>query len=119
MPVLHRPSGLNVVSCDLLFDTPGQEMSRGEPRAAVVHAQRFRRAPLRDDAVEDPRDPVEGASSLFLMKRFYSQIAAGDSPELALTKAKREMLKSSGNRAVPYLWAGFTFEGVSGSGLHS
>jgi CHAT domain-containing protein len=62
--------------------------------------------------------PVEDTSSLFLMKRFYSRIAAGDSPELALTNAKREMLNSFGNKAVPYFWAGFTFEGVPGSPLH-
>src|SRR5581483_803663 len=44
--------------------------------------------------------PVEDTSSLFLMKQFYSRIAAGDSPELALTKAKREMLSTFASRAV-------------------
>ncbi len=62
--------------------------------------------------------PVEDTSSLFLMKRFYSRIAEGDSPELALTNAKREMLANFGKRAVPYFWAGFTFEGVPGPGVH-
>jgi CHAT domain-containing protein len=56
--------------------------------------------------------PVEDASSLFLMKRFYSGIAAGHSPALALAEAKREMLHNFGKAAVPYHWAGFTFEGV-------
>jgi len=62
--------------------------------------------------------PVEDTASLFLMKRFYSGIASGDSPALALARAKREMLHSFGKAAVPYYWAGFTFEGVPELPLH-
>jgi CHAT domain-containing protein len=62
--------------------------------------------------------PVEDTSSLFLMKRFYSGIAAGHSPALALAEAKREMLHNFGKAAVPYHWAGFTFEGVPELRLH-
>jgi CHAT domain-containing protein len=61
---------------------------------------------------------VEDTSSLFLMKRFYSRIADGDSPAIALTTAQREMLHSFRKAAVPYFWAGFKFEGVPGSALH-
>ena len=55
---------------------------------------------------------ADDTSSLFLMERFYSRIAAGDSPATALTKAKRALLRKFGKAAVPYYWAGFTFEGV-------
>jgi CHAT domain-containing protein len=55
---------------------------------------------------------ADDTSSLFLMERFYSRIAAGDSPAAALTKAKRALLRKFGKAAVPYYWAGFTFEGV-------
>lgn len=61
---------------------------------------------------------VEDSSSLFLMKRFYSRLASGDSPAVALTSAQREMLHSFGDKAVPYFWAGFTFEGVPGPTTH-
>lgn len=62
---------------------------------------------------------VEDTSSLLLMKEFYSGLAAGRSPALALADAKRELLRSYGKTAVPYYWAGFTFEGVPGrSALH-
>jgi len=61
---------------------------------------------------------VEDSSSLFLMKRFYSRLASGESPALALTSAQREMLHSFGDKAVPYCWAGFTFEGVPGPTTH-
>jgi CHAT domain-containing protein len=57
---------------------------------------------------------VDDTSSLFLMQQFYSRVAAGCSPALALTHAKREMLHKYGNAALPFYWAGFTFEGVPG-----
>jgi CHAT domain-containing protein len=55
---------------------------------------------------------VDDASSLFLMQHFYSALAAGDPPEVALTMAKRALLKKFGPEAVPFYWAGFTFEGA-------
>ncbi len=56
--------------------------------------------------------PVDDASSLFLMEHFYTSLASGDPPEVALTRAKRALLKSFGPGAVPFYWAGFTFEGA-------
>jgi CHAT domain-containing protein len=55
---------------------------------------------------------VQDQSSLFLMKQFYSRIAAGDSAGVALAKAKRAMLQQFSGSALPYFWAGFTYEGV-------
>ena len=51
--------------------------------------------------------------SLFLMKQFYRHLAAQESPAYALAAAKREMLQKYGDKAVPYYWAGFTFEGAA------
>jgi CHAT domain-containing protein len=55
---------------------------------------------------------ADDTSSLFLMEQFYSHIATGDSPAAALTKAKKTLRRKFGSAAVPYYWAGFTFEGV-------
>jgi CHAT domain-containing protein len=57
---------------------------------------------------------VQDQSSLFLMKQFYSRIAAGDPPGLALAKAKRKLLQQFAGAVLPYFWAGFTFEGTLG-----
>ena len=57
---------------------------------------------------------VDDTSSLFLMKRFYLHLENGEPPGAALAAAKREMLHTFGKSAVPYYWAGFTFEGALG-----
>jgi CHAT domain-containing protein len=49
--------------------------------------------------------------SALLMQRFYAQLANGSTVAYALTKAKRELLESYGDEALPYYWAGFTLEG--------
>ena len=54
---------------------------------------------------------VDDTSSLFLMRKFYEHVASRQSPADALATAKRDMLKQYGAQAVPYYWAGFTFEG--------
>jgi CHAT domain-containing protein len=59
--------------------------------------------------------PADDTSSLFLMQQFYSHIAAGEHPATALADAKSQMLHRFGKAALPYYWAGFTFEGVPGS----
>lgn len=58
--------------------------------------------------------PVQAASSLLLMGRFYSHIESGEPPAFALADAKRDVLRSFGKAAVPYYWAGYTFEGAPG-----
>jgi CHAT domain-containing protein len=55
---------------------------------------------------------AQDESFLFLMQQFYSRIAAGDRPGLTLAKAKRKLLQQFAGAAVPYFWAGFTFEGA-------
>ncbi len=55
---------------------------------------------------------VQDQSALFLMKQFYSRLAAGDPTGLALAKAKRKMLQQFTGSVLPYFWAGFTFQGT-------
>jgi CHAT domain-containing protein len=55
---------------------------------------------------------VDDTSSLFLMKRFYAHLLEKQSVALALTAAKRDMLRTFGQKAVPYEWAAFTIEGA-------
>jgi CHAT domain-containing protein len=56
---------------------------------------------------------VDDDASLFLMKHFYEHLSMTQSPALALTAAKRDMLRTFGRRAVPYEWAAFTIEGAA------
>jgi CHAT domain-containing protein len=56
---------------------------------------------------------VDDTFSLFLMKQFYKHLASGESPADALAAAKRDMLHKYHEKAVPYYWAGFTFEGAA------
>jgi CHAT domain-containing protein len=54
---------------------------------------------------------VDDSSSLFLMRRFYAHMAAHQSPAMALTAAKRDMLRTFGRNTPPVRWAAFTVEG--------
>jgi CHAT domain-containing protein len=56
---------------------------------------------------------VDDTMSAFLMKRFYQHIAAGRDSGVALTEAKRAVVLTFGNRALPYHWAAFVFEGAA------
>jgi CHAT domain-containing protein len=56
---------------------------------------------------------IDDTFSLFLMKQFYKHLAAGETVAVALTAAKRDMLRTYGSAAVPYYWAGFTLEGAA------
>ena len=56
---------------------------------------------------------IDDSSSLFLMKRFYSHLLEKQSPASALTAAKRDMLRTFGQKAVPYQWAAFIIEGAA------
>ena len=56
---------------------------------------------------------IDDTFSLFLMRQFYKHLAAHEQGAEALTEAKRDMLRKYGAAAVPYYWAGFTFEGAS------
>jgi CHAT domain-containing protein len=59
---------------------------------------------------------IDDAFSLYFMKQFYRHLAAREQPAAALTGATREMLRRFGAAAVPYYWAGFTFEGAANLG---
>jgi CHAT domain-containing protein len=54
---------------------------------------------------------IDDTYSYVLMKHFYEHLAKGDHPAAALAEAKRDMLTDLGQRALPYYWAGFIFEG--------
>jgi CHAT domain-containing protein len=56
---------------------------------------------------------IDDSSSLFLMKHFYAHLLEKRSPASALTAAKRDMLRTFGQKAVPYQWAAFTIEGAA------
>ena len=51
------------------------------------------------------------------MRRFYAHFSAGESAVAALARAKRDMLKTFGRKAVPFSWAGFTIEGAANQKL--
>jgi len=55
---------------------------------------------------------IDDTFSLFLMKQFYKHLAAHEPAAYALAAAKRDMLRKFGREAVPYYWAGLTFEGA-------
>jgi CHAT domain-containing protein len=56
---------------------------------------------------------IDDTFSLYLMKQFYNHLAAQESPAIALTAAKRDMLRKYGAAAVPYYWAAYTLEGAA------
>jgi CHAT domain-containing protein len=60
---------------------------------------------------------VDDSSSLFLMRRFYTHLAAHQFPAAALTAAKRDMLATFGRGTLPVQWAAFTIEGRFGQPL--
>lgn len=57
---------------------------------------------------------VDDDTTLYLMKKFYAELARHKRAPDALTTAKRAMLKAFGpTKALPYYWAGFTVEGFA------
>jgi len=56
---------------------------------------------------------IDDMTALYLMKRFYTRLAAKNTIASALTLAKRDMLRVYGPEAVPYYWAGFKLEGAA------
>jgi CHAT domain-containing protein len=56
---------------------------------------------------------IDDTYSLVLMKHFYKHLAAHEPAAYALTYAKRDTLRQFGRVAIPYYWAGFTFEGAA------
>ena len=55
---------------------------------------------------------IDDTYSLVLMRHFYRHLTAREAAAYALAEAKRETIRQFGRVAVPYYWAGFTFEGV-------
>jgi len=56
---------------------------------------------------------IDDTFSLYLMKQFYRHLAGQEPPAIALTAAKRDMLRKYGAAAVPYYWAAYTLEGAA------
>jgi CHAT domain-containing protein len=54
---------------------------------------------------------IDDTPALYLMKRFYTHLAAKDPVADALTAAKRDMMRTYGAQAIPYYWASFRLEG--------
>ncbi len=103
--MLHLRANLVVLSaCDTALGPV-----EGEEGIATL-ANSFLLAGVR--AVVSTLWAADDTSSVFLMQQFYTRLAVGDSPAVALTYAKRQMRHTFGNAAVPYYWAGFTFEGA-------
>jgi len=55
---------------------------------------------------------IDDTFSSVMMRQFYKHLAAGESIAGALALAKRDMMNTYGEQAVPYYWAGYTLEGV-------
>ena len=55
--------------------------------------------------------------SAYLMKHFYAHLASKATIANALTSAKREVLRTYGEQAVPYYWAGFTLAGLGNNSI--
>jgi CHAT domain-containing protein len=59
---------------------------------------------------------VDDIAAQYLMKRFYVHLGEGRTTAEALTAAKRDLLKTYGEHAIPHFWASFKLEGI---GNHS
>jgi len=55
---------------------------------------------------------IDDTFSSTMMQHFYKHLVAGKSVAEALALAKRDMMNTFGDAAVPYYWAGYTLEGV-------
>lgn len=55
---------------------------------------------------------IDDTFSSVMMRQFYKHLAAGEAIASALNAAKRDMMNTFGEQAVPYYWAGYTLEGV-------
>ena len=67
------------------------------------------------DSVVSTLWPVDDSFTLYLMKRFYEHLAAGDDKASALHSAKLDLLKQFGEDTPPVFWAGFTLTGAGTS----
>ncbi len=57
---------------------------------------------------------IDDDTTLYLMKRFYAELARKRPVPYALRIAKKSMLNTFGpTKALPYYWAGFTLEGLA------
>jgi CHAT domain-containing protein len=63
--------------------------------------------------------PVDDTYSLFLMKKFYQHLAAGQEEADALRAAKLDVIETFGSTTSPLYWAAFTIEGNGRSTIHT
>jgi CHAT domain-containing protein len=62
---------------------------------------------------------IDDTFSSTMMTQFYKHVASGRSITESLTLAKRDMMSTFGEVAVPYYWAGYTLEGVGNNFIRS
>jgi CHAT domain-containing protein/tetratricopeptide (TPR) repeat protein len=62
---------------------------------------------------------IDDTFSLTMMTQFYKHVASGKSVAESLTLAKRDIISTFGDAAVPYYWAGYTLEGVGNNFIGS
>jgi len=55
---------------------------------------------------------IDDVAALYLMKRFYLHLGQRMAISDALTVAKRDLLRTYGQQALPYYWASFKLEGI-------
>jgi len=60
---------------------------------------------------------IDDTFSSVMMRQFYKHLATGESIAGALALAKRDMMNTYGEQAVPYYWAGYTLEGVGNNSI--
>lgn len=62
---------------------------------------------------------IDDTFSATMMAQFYKHLASGKAVAEALTLAKRDVMDTYGDAAVPYYWAGYTLEGVGDNSIRS
>lgn len=55
--------------------------------------------------------PVEDESTAYLMSQFYKYLARGEAKNMALQKAKIDLIKSDLEKSDPFYWAPFVLIG--------
>ena len=60
---------------------------------------------------------IDDTFSSTMMTQFYKHLASGKSVAEALALAKRNMIDTYGEVAVPYYWAGYTLEGIGDNSI--
>lgn len=90
-------------------DTGGSKIRQSDDYMGLVHAMFVAGAPT----VVASLWAADDAATRLLFETFYQQIAMGDSPATALSKAKRQ-IRANPAWEHPYFWANFQIYGLTG-----